>query len=105
MKRGTIWLCDFGYPSGHEPGFRRPAVLISAAEITLRALPVVLPITRTRRGYATHVELEQALPVVSYVQCELIRAVSGDRLLRQVGEVDPTDMLRIAKIVVRMLDL
>lgn len=105
MKRGAIWLCDFGYLSGHEPGFRRPALLISAEEISRRALPVVLPITRTCRGYATHVELEHALPVTSYVQCELIRAVSADRLLRQVGAVDPVDMLRVAKIFARMLDL
>lgn len=105
MKRGSIWLCDFGHPRGHEPGFQRPAVLISAEEITRRALPVVLPVTRTRRGYATHVEMEKALPITSYVQCELIRAVSADRLLRQVGEVDPVDLLRIAKILSRMLNL
>ena len=105
MKRGTIWLCDFGYPHGHEPGLQRPAVLVSAEEITRRALPIVLPVTRTRRGYATHVELEHALPVTSYVQCELIRAVTGDRFIRQVGEVDPIDMLRIAKILSRMLEL
>lgn len=105
MKRGTIWLCDFGHPSGHEPGFRRPAVLMSVEDINRRALPVVLPITRTRRGYATHVELEQALPIVSYVQCELIRAVAPERLLKQVGAVDPITMLRIAKILSRMLEL
>lgn len=105
MKRGTIWLCDFGYPRGHEPGFQRPAVLVSDDEINRRALPIVLPVTRTRRGYATHVELEKALPVTSYVQCELIRAVSGDRLLRKVGDVDPVDMLRIAKILSRILDI
>lgn len=105
MNRGTIWLCDFGSPRGHEPGYQRPAVLISAEEITRRALPIVLPVTRTRRGYATHVELEHTLPVTSYVQCELIRAVSGDRLLRQVGEVDPVSMLQITKIISRMLGL
>ncbi len=105
MKRGSIWLCDFGHPRGHEPGFQRPAVLVSAEEIARRALPVVLPVTRTRRGYPTHVEMEKALPITSYVQCELIRAVSADRLLREVGEVDPVDMLRIAKILSRMLNL
>lgn len=101
MRRGTIWLCDFGNPRGHEPGVHRPAVLISPEEISRRALPIVLPVTRTRRGYPTHVELEDALPVTSYVQCELVRSVSTDRLLRQVGEVDSLDMLRIGKILIR----
>lgn len=92
-------------PQGHEPAFQRPAVLVSEEEISRRAVPVVLPVTRTRRGYATHVELETALPVTSYVQCELIRAVSRDRLVRQVGEIDQIDMLRIAKVLSRMLGL
>ncbi|MCV7194323.1 hypothetical protein [Mycolicibacterium brumae] len=43
------------------------------------------------------------MPVVSYVQCELIRAISHDRLVRQISEVDPRDTLQIAKIVSRML--
>jgi len=105
VKRGTIWLCDFGHPRGHEPGFQRPAVLVSAEEITRRALPIVLPVNRIRRGYAAHIELEHALSVTSYVQCELIRAITDDRFIRQVGEVDLIDMLRIAKTLSRMLEL
>lgn len=30
MKRGEIWWADAGEPSGSEPGFRRPAVIVSA---------------------------------------------------------------------------
>jgi mRNA interferase MazF len=57
------------------------------------------------RGYATHVELDGALPVTSYVQRELIRAISRDRLLRKVGQVDHIDLLRIATILSRMLGI
>ena len=28
MMRGEIWWVDFGWPSGSEPGFKRPAVII-----------------------------------------------------------------------------
>jgi len=65
----------------------------------------VLPITRGRRGYPTHVELDGSLPVTSYVQCELIRAISSDRLIRQVGAIDPIDALRVNKILRHILCL
>jgi mRNA interferase MazF len=68
-------------------------------------MPVVLPITRTRRGYATHVELDGVLPIVSYVQCELIRAVAVDRLLRPVASLDAAHLALIETILRRILDL
>ena len=68
-------------------------------------VPIVLPVTRTRRGYATHVELDGVLPVTSYVQCELIRAVSVERLIRPVAALDPVDLDRIEVILRRILVL
>ena len=105
MNRGDIYLCDFGDPIGSEQGFNRPAVIISASEMSRFGLPIMLPITRTRLGYATHVELEKALPVTSYVQCEQIRVVSTERLIRQVGTVDGVDVIRIENVIRRILQL
>jgi mRNA interferase MazF len=105
VNRGDIYLCDFGTPVGHDPGFRRPAVVVSHDEISRHGVPVVLPVTRTRRGFATHVELDGVLPVVSYVQCELIRAVSADRLIRPVAALDTASLAKIEAILRRILDL
>lgn len=105
VNRGRIYLCDFGTPIGHEPGFRRPAVVVSHDELNRHGVPVVLPVTRTRRGYPTHVELDGVLPVVSYVQCELIRAVSVDRLIRPVASLDNAYLAKIEAILRRILDL
>ena len=105
MNRGDIYLCDFGTPIGHEPGFRRPAVVVSRGELSRHGVPIVLPVTRTRRGYPTHVELDGVLPVVSYVQCELIRAVSADRLIRPVASLDAAHLALIEAILRRILDL
>lgn len=103
--RGDLHLCDFGVPAGHEPGFRRPAVVVSHNELNRFGMPVVLPITRTHRGYPTHIEIEHVLPVTSYVQCELIRAVSAERLGRHLGRLDAADILRIDTMLRRILDL
>lgn len=105
MNRGAVYYCDFGDPIGSEQGLKRPAVIVSASELSRFGLPIVLPITRTKLGYATHVELEGVLPVTSYVRCEQIRVVSTQRLLRQVGTVDGADMLRIESVLRRILEL
>ena len=38
MLRGEIWWTDFGEPRGSEPGFYRPAVIISADRFNSVAL-------------------------------------------------------------------
>jgi mRNA interferase MazF len=103
VNRGDIYLCDFGNPVGSEQGFRRPAVIISASQMSRVGLPIVLPVTRSRLGYATHIELEKALPVTSYVQCEQIRVISTDRLIRKVGTIDGVDVIRIENVLRRIL--
>ena len=105
MRRGEVYLCDFGDPIGHEQGFRRPAVIISASQMSRFGVPIVLPVTRTKRGYPTHVELDGVLPVTSYVQCEQIRAVSTDRLIRQVASLDEVQLARIERVLRRILVL
>lgn len=100
-----IYLCDFGTPIGHEAGFRRPAVIISPAELNRHGICWLLPVTRTRRGYPTHIELDGVLPVTSYVQCELLRSVSTDRLSKRVGEVDVVAAAAIRTILRRLIAL
>jgi mRNA interferase MazF len=105
VRRGDIYLCDFGDPIGHEQGFQRPALFVSHDELARHGLPIVLPITRTKRGYPTHIELEDALPVTSYVQCEQIRTISTQRLIRPVGTVSDLAMMRIEQTLRRILAL
>lgn len=105
MRRGEVYLCDFGDPIGHEQGFRRPAVVVSHDEMSRYGLPIVLPVTRTKRGYPTHVELDGVLPVTSYVQCEQIRTVSAKRLLRPLAVLDDVAIMRIDVILHRILAL
>lgn len=42
MKRGEIWWVNLGEPSGSEPGFRRPAVIVSANSFNLSAIRTVV---------------------------------------------------------------
>jgi mRNA interferase MazF len=65
----------------------------------------VLPLTTTRRPYPTCVELADALPRTSYVQCEQVRAVSRTRIGPVIGRVDIATMRRIEAVLRRVLGL
>lgn len=105
MSRGDIYLCDFGDPIGHEAGYRRPALMISADRTLDYGLPVVAPITRSKLGYATHVELDGVLPVTCYVQCEQVRVISDERLVKKVGTADFVSLVNVETILRRLLAL
>lgn len=105
MNSGDIYLCDFGEPLGHEAGFRRPAMVLSPERLNRHRIVIVLPVTRSHRGYPTHVELDGVLPITSYVQCELIKAVSSQRLGRLVGAADGVQLEQVRLILARLLGL
>lgn len=105
MNPGEIHLCDFGSPIGHEAGFRRPAVVVSPSLLNRHGVVLVTPVTRTRRGYPTHVELDAVLPVTSYAQCELLRSVPPERFVRHVGDADEVHLTQIRLVLRRLLGL
>lgn len=110
MRRGEVHLADLGDPVGQEQALRRPVLIVSANPWLASNPPVVtvLPITRTYRGSASHVELEpgsSGLAATSYVKCEDIRAISPLRLEREMGQADLVDMTKINQILGRLLGL
>ena len=58
MERGDAVDVDFGEPEGHEAGWERPALVVSDEQLADVGLLVVCPITTTRRGYPSHVEID-----------------------------------------------
>jgi mRNA interferase MazF len=103
-RRGELWIVDLGEPLGHEQGWHRPALVISSDEWNRHAGTLtVLPITRTRHGLPTRVEIEPTVPTglddVSYARCEDIRSVSERRLVHRVGGVDAVVMASVATTI------
>ena len=47
MKRGEIWWASLGEPTGSEPGFRRPVLIVSANFINASGLKTVLTVPIT----------------------------------------------------------
>lgn len=90
QTRGDILYIDLGYPIGHEAGYTRPGLVISNDQMYATGLLIVLPITRTRHGWPSHVEVEPAesgLHETSYIQTEQIRTISTERVVKRIGQV------------------
>jgi mRNA interferase MazF len=88
--RGEIYDVDLGMPLGHEPAHLRPGVIVSADLINNGpgALVGVVPITSTRYGLRSHVELEpgdNGLDHESFARCDQIRMLSTGRLSGRRG--------------------
>ena len=88
--RGDVILVDLGQPIGHEAGLTRPAIVVSHDRLAYVGLVTVLPVTRTRLGYPSHLEVEPAdsgLHVTSHVQSEQVRTISVQRTVRVIGHL------------------
>ena len=68
---------------------------------------VVVPLTTTRRGWNTHVEISPdgtGLDGISWVKCEDIRSVSERRLLRRLGSAPKTVVAEVERVLRHLLE-
>ncbi|MGB3410072.1 MAG: type II toxin-antitoxin system PemK/MazF family toxin [Microthrixaceae bacterium] len=108
--RGDLYGVDLRTPIGHEPGFQRPAVVVSSDILNNGpgGLVTIVPITTTRYGLRSHIELDpgiSGLEHTSYARCDQLRAVSVDRLLIRWGMVGPDELGDIDRALRFVLDL
>src|SRR5919112_857178 len=105
MKRGDIYLVDYEPARGSEASKARPGVIVSndganaAVERTGRGVLTLVPLTtNTSRVYPFQVLLpagECGLLKDSKAQCEQLRALAPERLLRPIGVVPRQRMAEI----------
>lgn len=108
--RGDVYDVDLGQPIGHEPAFRRPAVVVSVDILNNGpgGLVVVVPVTSTFYGLRSHVEVEpgrSGLDHTSYARCDQLRAVSTERITAHRGVLQPDRMSAIDRALRFVLDL
>lgn len=105
-----LWMVDFGDPFPAEPAHHRPALVLGPPPCFGPEFPfvIVCPLTTTHRGLSLHVEVDPAectgLHEVSYVQCELLRSISGRRLVHRLGTIDEATSSRVDLVVRTLLD-
>ena len=105
MNFGDVVIVDFGVPVGSEAGFLRPGVIVTA-DAFLRFRPTVVfvvPLTSTRRGFPSHVEIEpdsqNGLAHTSWALVEQLRAAAIERCGVAQGNVGPAVALQLLDIL------
>lgn len=103
-------MVGFGDPIGHQQGYWRPAVVVSADRLNAsRAeLVIVVPLTRTRRGLTSHIEVQpgsSGLTETSYAMTEDVKSVSTKRLTRHLGRADLATLVQVGRTLSWLLEL
>jgi mRNA interferase MazF len=108
--RGEVYDIDLGKPVGHEPAFRRPAVVVSVDILNNGpgGLLMVVPVTSAAYGLRSHIELNpgtSGLQHTSYARCDQLRVISTTRVLSRRGMVAPDELAGIGGALRFVLDL
>ncbi len=102
---GDIVLLDLGVPEGHEAGFPRPAVVVTAAKVLKHSPSVlqVVPLTSTLRGYDTEVVIEadpsNGLRNDSAAQCQHVRSIAASRINATLGHVSSLQLIQVREVL------
>lgn len=111
MKRGEVWLVEFGEPSGPEQSGRRPAIVLQDdALLDALVTVIVIPLTTNTRRLAlpTAVLLpagEAGLPQDSVALCHQIQVRGKARLLSRFGELPGERLAEVEECLLQTLGL
>lgn len=88
---GQVWWAYLGDTVGREQSGRRPVVIVSEYDYneSVDALAIVMPLTKTKRGWPNHVGAlgETGINAESWIMTEQIRTISRQRLKKHTGSV------------------
>jgi mRNA interferase MazF len=108
--RGEVWLVSFGAARRGEPGKHRPAIVISADQLsvgTVADLIVVVPLSSSSAPSALRPEVAdiEGVDRPSRAICRAIRGVARARLLRRLSVLAPDTLAEIERALGLILGL
>ena len=99
IQRGEIWWADLGEPTGAEPGFRRPVLVVQADAFNRSRIDtvVVVAITSNMRlgeapGNVTLSRRTGGLPKPSVINVSQITTLDKSELTERIGRLPPATM-------------
>ena len=106
-QAGDVLLADLDPVAGHEQGGRRPVLVLSGPsynELRNEQL-IVAAITSRQRGLPFHIPIGTGcgLRTPSWVQSESIRAISAQRVIRQLGRARPETVAEVRNRITSFL--
>ena len=110
MRAGDVIWVDFGIPAGSEPGFIRPAVVVTADVVlaqhprTLHVVPITSNITRS---LPTEVAVTApSLSITSAAQCHLCSVIGLEQIMdRDTDSIGIVELTQIRTILGDLFDI
>ena len=109
MKRGDVWLVDFGVPTGPEQAGLRPAILLQEDNLTTGLTTVlVIPLTTNLRRLALACTVkipagEAGLDRDSVALCHQLQARGKARLTDRLGSLPEERLAEVEECVLNTL--
>jgi mRNA interferase MazF len=102
MTSGDVLLCDLNPVAGREQGGIRPVVVVSHHRYqVIPGLFLAVPLTSRDRSLDHHIQVPAdagtGLKQVSYAMTEQVRAMSGQRAGRRLGQVSGDALQAISR--------
>lgn len=104
MRAGDIVRCDFGTPARGEPGFVRPAIVITSGDVLefQQHTIVVVPCTTTKREWLSEVDITG----LGVAQAHLPTTISVDRVVETTGtNIGSAALQQIRELIADILGL
>ena len=102
MRAGDVVRCDFGTPARGEPGFIRPAIVVTSDDVLefRQHAIVVVPCTTTRRGWLSEVDITG----FGIAQAHLPTTISVDRVVDETDtNIGPVALRQIRELIADLL--
>ncbi|MCC5951597.1 MAG: type II toxin-antitoxin system PemK/MazF family toxin [Acidimicrobiia bacterium] len=104
MRAGDVVRVDFGTPARGEPGFVRPAIVVTVDEVLefRQHAIVVVPCTTTRRGWLSEVDVGE----LGVAQAHLPTTISVDRVVESTEtNIGPVALRQVRELIADLLGL
>ena len=110
MKQGEIWLIDLDPTIGAEINKTRPAVIVSDNRLGKLPLKIIAPITDWKEHYSIAPWMIEIYPTSknglskkSSIDCFQIRSVSQKRLIKRIGYISHSEILKVQEGIVKVV--
>ena len=112
MKTGDVYLANLDPTVGDEIRKTRPVVVLNAGDRKNLRLAIVVPITQWRAHwdtnpffYTSDPEAHHGLTKKLAVDCFQVRALSHQRFVKRLGELNEEEMDRVKTALALILDI
>lgn len=104
MRAGDVVRCDFGTPARGEPGFVRPAIVVTSDDVLefRQHAVLVVPCTTNSRDWLSEVEVSG----FGVAQAHLPTTISVDRVVETTGtNIGAVALAQIREVIADLLGL